>query len=175
MDATTLDPVLKAAIAEHRSQMGKPMREPGRTSTFFMFHSTRLNENYRDMEDGPRIGFTAETLARLLVLFPVWDSAKRILAMSDLAGPSRLIPVGVFTDEMVFDEASQRIYSARLQIEFGGGIAVPMRDPESGSQMRPNGQITAHSIHRGLIENWQNTEQFTIERSVACRDVTVAA
>lgn len=76
MDTTTLDPVLKAAIAEHRLQLAKPMREPRRVSTFFMFHSARLNENDRDMEDGPRIGFSAETLARLLALFPVWIALK---------------------------------------------------------------------------------------------------
>lgn len=93
--------------------------------------------------------------------------------MSNLAGPSRLVPVGVFTDEMVFDEASQRIYTARLQIEFGGGVEVPMRDPVSGSQIRPNGQITSYLIHRPLVEGWRNAEQFTIERNVACRNVAV--
>lgn len=172
---TTIDPILQAAIEEHRLQINKPVREPGRTSTFFMFHSARLNENYRDMQDGPRIGFSAETLARLLTLFPLWDSAKRILAMSDLAGRSRLVPVGVFTDEMIFDEASQRIYSARLQIEFGGGVSVPMRDSESGSQMRPNGQVTAHEIHRHSIEAWRSMEQVTIGRGLACGQVAAAA
>lgn len=170
-----VDPVLKAAIAEHRMQINKSIREPGRTSTFFMFHTSRLDEKYRDMWDGPRIGFTAETLARLLFLFPAWDATEKALRWMDLKGSSRLVPVGLFTDEQVFDEASQRIYSVRLQIEFGGGVAVPKRDPIAGGQMRPHGaEITSHSIHRSSIESWRSAEQFTIERSVACRDAATA-
>lgn len=163
-----IDQELRSAIAEHRMQINKPVREPGRTSTFFMFHTARLDEEYRDRMDGPRIGFDAVTLARLLVLFPMWDEAEKALRSSDLAGHSRLSPVGLFSDENVFDEASRRIYSARLQIAFGGGVEVPKRDPATGGQMRLSGQVSAYSIHRAAIEKWRSAEQVTIDRSSAC-------
>lgn len=168
MFQTEIDPVLQAAIEEHRMQIRKPAQEAGRTSTFFLFHTSKLDEEYRDTMDGPRIGFDAVTLARLLILFGMWGEADKALRWTGLAGESRLVPVGLFTDEQVFDEASQRIYTSRVRIEFDRGAEVPMRDPATGTQMQPGAQVSSYSIYRRSIEHWRSADRITIERSSAC-------
>ncbi len=162
-----IDPILSAAIAEHRSQMRKAVNESPRTSTYYMFNTTRVDESFNVFHDGPRIGFNAETLARLLVLFPQWDSVEQALRFADLKSHARLMPVVIGTDEIVFDEDSHRAYATQIRIEFERGITIPMRDPATGSPMRSNGGVTAHEMLRSAIEDWRTAEQITIDRRVA--------
>lgn len=152
-----IDPILNDAIVEHRSQMRKPVQDAGRTSTFFMFNTI----------DGPRIGFTAETLARLLVLFPQWDAAVLALEEAGLTSHERLMPVVVGTREFVFDEMSQCIYSTQIRIEFKGGVTIPMRNPATGTELRPGKEASAHEMYRANFERWRDVEQITIPRRVA--------
>lgn len=162
-----IDPILNDAIAEHRSQMRKPVQDAGRTSTFFMFNTIRHDTNFNVATNGPRIGFTAETLARLLVLFPQWDAAVLALEVAGLKSHARLMPVIVGTHEFVFDEVSQSIYSTQIRIEFKKGITIPMRNPATGSELRPGKEASAHEMYRADIERWRDVELITVPRRVA--------
>lgn len=162
-----IDPILSAAITEYRSQMHKAATERPRTSTYYMFNTIRVDENFNVFHNGPRIGFNAETLARLLVLFPQWDSAEQVLRLSGLKSHARLMPVVIGTDEIVFDEDSQMTYATQIRIEFERGITIPMRDAATGSQMRSNGGVTAHEMLRSSIEDWRTAEQITVDRRVS--------
>jgi hypothetical protein len=144
-----------AALAEHRLHMKKPLGEPGRETTFFLFTTY----------GGDRVGLDPETLTRMLVLFPVWDGAKAALGALGPSASSRLSEVELSSTEVVLDEASGRIYSTRLQIQFGNGIVLRKRDAETG---RAGGRdVDSHEIDRHSLEAWQSADRVIVDRSVA--------
>ena len=144
-----------AALVEHRLQMKKPLREPGRETTFFLFMT----------HGGDRVGLDPETLSRMLVLFPAWDAAKAALGALGPSASSRLSEVELSSQEVVLDEATGRIYSTRLQIQFGNGIVLRKRDAATGRACAEG--VHSHEIDRQSLESWQSADRVTVDRAAA--------
>lgn len=157
-----IDPNLTAALKLHRHQMSKSVQD--RSYTFFMFNTLRVDGAFNVFNDGPRVGFNAETLARLLVLFPQWDIAEVALKQADLKSSARLSPVVISTDEIIFDEWSQTRYATQIRMESARGVTMAMRDPATGTRMHSHGGVTAHEMLRTTIERWSLAEQVTVSR-----------